>query len=387
MTNRTWIVAIGSIDGRLRTAFLAGIAGIACIALVPGMTGQKVAAQGAISKHELIAEIQRRRAAVANLDVEFSFYAVGEVPAHAIQDDTRRVVLQGNKVRIDRVYRSGGVDDGTSYGLSGSFDGARGWGYQSVNGLAYTQRGGQIPTIETEGSGFFDLMLWYPCSVARGEGLHPNDLLSVLDSPHSMVSDQVDEIDGHLCYVVDVMPADQLVARIWIDPELGYLAVQQEHYTCEVVVVRFRILKTVQVALDVWLPLSGERVTGPNPNVEELSRGLRYEMTVKEDAMGPVLKVNEGVDDGIFDLSRTLPPATSVVDLDTGRRWVASARDYSASADTALASLSGTTRQFGGESSDLRDGAPWGDLRWLALISAAGLAGAGLLLLHQRRTG
>ncbi len=64
-------------------------------------------------------------------------------------------------------------------------------------------------------------MLWYPCSVARGEGLHPNDLLSVLDSPHSMVSDQVDEIDGHLCYVV------------------------------------------------------GERVTGPNPNVEELSRGLR----------------------------------------------------------------------------------------------------------------
>lgn len=388
MTNRT-IIGIGSIPGLLRTAILAGIAGIACIAPGSGVTGQVVPAEGAITKDDLIAEIQRRRAAIENLDVEFAFYAVGERPAHAIQVDTRRVVLRGDKLRIDRTYRFDGVDDGASYSTSGSFDGARGWGYQSVNKLAYTQRDGQIPLIDTEGSGFFDLILWYPCSVARGEGLHVNDLLSVLDSPDSVVSDEFDVIDGFPCYVVDVRPADQLMARIWIDPSLGYLPVRQVYYSGSFVqpVVEFRILETVQVADDVWLPLRGERVTAPRIDREELSRGLRYEMKVKEAALGPLLKVNEGVDNGIFDLSRTLHPATTVIDLDTDKVWITSARDYSASADAALASFSRTTRQFGGESSDLRDEAPWGDPRWLALISAAGLVGAGLLLLHQRRAG
>lgn len=384
MTNRT-IIGIGSIPGLLRTATLAGIAGIVCFAPGSGVTGQVLAAEGVITKNELIAEIQRRRAAIESLDVEFAFYAVGEVPTHALQLDMRSVVLEGDKVRIDRTYRIGGVDGGETYSTSASFDGARGWGYQAVNQIAYTRQDGQIPLIELEGSGFFDLILWYPDSVTRGEGLHVNDLLSMLDSPHSVVSEEFDVIDGFLVYVVELRPADQLIGRIWIDPNRGYLPVRQVYYSGPFPTVELRILETVQFANDVWLPVLGERVTEPNPDREELFRGLWFEMKVKEDARGPLLKVNEGVDNGIFDLSRTFPPRTTAIDLDRNRLWKVSAHDYSASADAALASFSTTTRQFGGESSDLGDEALWGDPLWLALMSAAGLVGAGLLLVHHRR--
>jgi hypothetical protein len=296
-----------------------GIVVLACCAPALGIT-----------KAELIAEIEARRAAIQDLDVQFVFYAVGQVPANAVGRDARRVFLKGNdRIRIDRTYRIGQ----TRFETAASLTGTRGWGHQSVNKRAYTRLGTDIPLIDTEGSGFFDLMMWYPCSVARGEGLCPNDLLSVLDSHDSRVLAGTESINGHSCYVVGVLDAaSEVVARVSIDPARGYLPVEQHYFTTAVgsqarEVVSFTVTEATEVMDGVWLPTAGQRITGALPDVEALSNGLRYTMAVQQDASGLLLHVNKGLDDAVFDLSATLPPETLVADLDTGRQWLASARN------------------------------------------------------------
>jgi hypothetical protein len=340
-----------------------------------------------ITKAELITEIEARRTAIQDLDVRFVFYAVGQVPASAVQRDARRVFLKGtDRIRIDRTYRIGQ----TQYETSASLTGTRGWGYQAVNKQAYTRLGTDIPLIDTEGSGFFDVMMWYPCSVARGEGLNTNDLLSFLDSDDSVVLAQTEIINGHSCHVVQELDSNgQEVARVWIDPAWGYLPVKQNQFsTCTgsppiPILVVLTITQASQVMAGVWLPTAGQRTTSAVPQVEELSNGLQYSMAVQQDASGLLLHVNQGVDDAVFDLSTKLPPTTMVADLDTGQFWVASARNYSAVADAALASLSDSTQLEPGAFNHAPRQRLISNLAWLTLMVSSGLSGAGLLFMRQ----
>lgn len=376
MRNHIWNGAIRSMNGRGPVCFVIAALVLGCCPLALGTT-----------KEELIIEIEARRIAIQDLDVQFVFFAVGQIPGNAVQRDARRVVLEANnKMLIQRAYRIGDTILETTASLTGT----RGWGYQAVNKRAYTRVGADIPLVETEGSGFFDLMMWYPCAIARTGELHPNDLLSVLDSQDSQLLPQPEIINGHACHVVEVLDAaNVVVARVWIDPEVGYLPVMQEYYSLcpapETILVAFEIDNAVEVIDDVWLPVSGERATGVIADVEELSNGLYYRMAVQSDQSGLRLKVNQGVDDSVFDLSTQLPSGTMVADLDNGEVWMASARDYSAAADSSLASVTDFKQRSSDRRDQLRDQNLTGEIGWLALMAAAGLSGAGLQLVRQRR--
>ncbi len=361
---------------RVTAASVVGVLALGCCGTAFGTT-----------KAELIAEIEARRVAIQDLDVDFVFYATGVIPSHAVRHDARRVVLKGDdRILIERVYRIGD----TSYETTASLTGSRGWGHQAVNRLAYTRAGADIPLVTTEGSGFFDLMMWFPCEVARTGDRNPNDLLSVLESEASLVAPQTELIDGHMCHVVEVVGAfDAIVARVWIDPERGFLPVRQVYYDPAAlppaIVLSLAINDAIEVVEDVWLAVSGQRETLPSSDFEELANGLNYTMSVQADASGLRLKVNEGVGDTVFDLSTKLPPRTLVSDLDTGHIAMASARDYSATADSALASLSEFTRAEPELDDLLHPRGPVVSIGWLGLMLGAGVAGAAASFVRVRR--
>ena len=129
----------------------------------------------------------------------------------------------------------------------------------------------------------------------------------------------------------------------------------------------------------------GTRTTAVNRAFSETSRGLCYTMEVEHTALLPSLKVNQGVEDHRFDISATVEAGTTIVDLDSGRQWVAGARNHSATADAALALV--PEAQDHGNAVGFHDGQPGaGNLAWIMIAGTAGLTGAGLGVARSRRS-
>ncbi len=353
--------------------------------------------------HDLRESVAELRSSMTDFSVEFTFEAIHAGGSNAIAMDHRLVAIKNsNMIRMERQYSgfapADGSDGAPSWFVAASYDGEQGCGYQQVNRLAYVRASGEIPLIDTEGSGFFDLMRYYPCSQARGEGIHARDLLSVLDASDATVRSNPEQVDGHACFVVDVgeLSEGHPKESIWIDPERGYLPVVQQVFVNKPdgtagLLLEHRIEQAVELEGGVWVPVRGSRKTfgfGLNPDT---SVATEYEMQVTGNEDGsPLVSMNTGLLDSYFDYSTSLPAGTLVADLDTGDQWVASNSDYAAAADAVLASadISALLPVPHPDSSWIQsvliESTPLRRTSWIILTLSALAIGCGLALRHIR---
>jgi hypothetical protein len=356
-----------------------GLALTASLACPLGVFGQ------VLSIAQLHEEVAISRSGVIDLEVDFTFAAAEALQLGLIADH-RLVLISGDRLWMEREYLLGDGGEPRSFFTGTSIDGQVGWGYQQINRRAYTQATGDLPLIDTEGSGFFDLMMWYPCSQIRGQGPHGMDLLSILASPQARVREQLEELNGSPCHVVDVVNPStaQIGVSIWLDGARGFLPVLQHHDVNDGGLLELEMIETIETAADVWLPVRGERRWSGGPTQPDATT---YSMVVATDAHGLAhAYTNQGLPDDRFDYSTSLPPGTLISNLDTGAFWVATGDDYRSMARAAIASVP-TVRATGASAAapaspptmlPLRN--PW----WIGLVVTCCLVSMSTLLARRR---
>jgi len=352
------------------------------------------------SVEQLRTEVQTIRDSIKDFSVEFQFDAV-KAPSNAVGFDHMLVAVKDHELfRMERHYgtmASDGEEPAKTF-VAASFDGLKGYGYYQVTRMATVRDDGNIPLIDTEGSGYFDMLLYYPCSMARGEGVHRHDLLTKLDSAGATLRAEQQEIEGHLCHVLDLdsLPNGQPKQTIWLDAQRGLLPIQRHVFTRGAdgnaqLLLELRIDEAVQLSEHVWMPTKGVRRTfavgmNPDPTV-----ATEYHMSVRMNADGTLaISLNTGLADSYFNYASELPPGTTVADLEAGTQWMVSSAEYQSGAEAAIASAGvrpakrseGVFTRF---VSDAVTARPWNSAAWVALMACCAGVGAFVTIRQLRR--
>lgn len=289
---------------------------------------------------------------------------------------SRRIVsVQSDQLRVDRYSLNGAL-----YGWS--HDGQASWTYSQRAGYATVQDGVEMDRrVDTNGSGFFDLMRWYPCWDLRGK-THEYDLLEVLSSPRAELREETETIDGHELYVVDLYDAmfgAELSRTLWIDPARGYLPIVQKHYRTNTPggepqeKMVYTITEAEEIGDGVWVPVEGmKEVTGV------AGAASTYSLTVETtDAGAYDAALVETFEAGHFDYSTEVPPGTNIFDVDTDEAWIAKGDNLRATGEAAFASLPKEIRDKFADRSVQGQRAwwipPYDEPAWLAVTVVAGV--------------
>lgn len=294
-----------------------------------------------MSANEIAKRVRHTREQLANLDVTYTFASASPLPANAIAWETRRVVLADRRMLVEREYGSRDSEGVTSIG---GYDGKQFWLYRhSVRQAEISSDAAAMHyAIATEGSGFFDLMRWYPDHATCFGSMHHLDLLALIESPSARIRAEQESIDSRLCIVIDNLDmAGNIIESVWLDPTRSFLPIRQELRSsgeCEVaaepdhagsgnifrdfagrsagapasgqegvVTATFVIDEAREVLPGIWVPVAGRRLT----------ETTRFEMNVQINDAGRHVLTTIGADTAEFNYRRHLPGGTMVFDLDT----------------------------------------------------------------------
>lgn len=130
-----------------------------------------------------------------------------------------------------------------------------------------------------------------------------------------IVRDQVEPIDGHPCYVVEVIPTNRSQhSLVWVDFQRDYRVLRLEKYTDQ----GGKLFENLQVRLDhiklkqiegIWLPVQGNRSYPWSPNA-----GIR---TLVVDVNS--VKLNQGIPEDMFSID--FPKGCIVEDERTQKKY------------------------------------------------------------------
>jgi hypothetical protein len=226
-----------------------------------------------LTLEELIAAVRESRAALSEIDVEYSFNVL-EGPEGAITHNSVHVHYRDGKVIIDHWY---GLNAERLFHRVSGYDGEVRWmwGPNTGGAILFTKTPEQagerrLANVTTEGTGLFDLMRWYPCQQARFGTPHHYDLLVMLKAGHYGVREGFEYLGDSRCIVVDWICQDTVctgATTIWIDPDRGYLPILQRHYGGPRLTMEMRIDEAAEVVPGVWIPTKGTRFVPANPSV------------------------------------------------------------------------------------------------------------------------
>lgn len=283
-----------------------------------------------LTQPQLIQCIEAARGQISDFSVSFRF-DVDAAPANlAFARSHRSIYLKEGRVRVDHEYGQMPQYQGATALLQCAFDGTHYTTYFGhLRRAMRTVR--RSPSINTQGTGFFDMMMWNPS--ASGQGYDDQDLLSVLRSPRSTLRPYLEDVDGHACIVVDERDAgtDSIGFTAWIDVGRGFLPIQQRYLESRNgrPIMDFFIDGAYSALPGLWFPTEGRKINYALVGVPELSQLMEFTLTVDRDAAGnPAIAVNSGIDDSMFNVLSSLPPGTTVAEVDSGERWMVAGKDY-----------------------------------------------------------
>jgi hypothetical protein len=281
------------------------------------------------------------------------------------------------------------------------------------HGLSYARKqriARQLAAIDadvmhTKGTGFFDLMMWFPPIDNQAARVDASDLLAMLADPRAVMQPELALLGDAACHVLDVgRPDGSIAKRIWIDTERGGFPLRHEHFGADgnpVVIYESTSLAEID---GVWVPLQGFKWAPQQdgfPGDEVL-----IDVDVNDEGV-PLVGLNGRIDPDVFEYHDQLPAGTVIVDASSkiveviGRGPLDGKPDATQSTTQpelsaeAMASpdrrlVQPAVTQMHSDPQDHSDAAPpVTDRRWLAfaIIALPGLVAAIVLAVLVRRRG
>lgn len=124
---------------------------------------------------------------------------------------------------------------------------------------------------------------------------------------------------GSACYVVECKQGEGGTRGVfWMSPEYGFRPVKMDYIWPNGEKISYEITEMTEVTDGVWLPVSGRREVH---KIDPLSQSLVLYSVTNLEADPKTMKVNEGLDDRLFDFE--FPEGTKVYDRISNRRYTA----------------------------------------------------------------
>ncbi len=291
---------------------------------------------GSHDRLALLEDVASVRSGIIDIEVECTVSKLAGHPAQ-VQGSSDYVAWAGGMIRVEREHQAPG---GRAAFVAATTDGTNTWQYFALTRTA-VRMASPTEHHEIDGMGFFELMAFFPeipGGINRGQ---ERDLERILDEETTVVHEQLDEVDGAACVVVDAMEGGHVHHRLWLDPSRSYMPRRQEFFfpgTDETVVV-IQIDEFSRVD-GIWLPTRGMRMSPATDRYETGFVPVVHSVSVDRDHAGTLsLAVNSDLAPSLFDYSTELPAGTLVGDRTTGESWIVSGQDFRSSASAALASL------------------------------------------------
>jgi len=291
---------------------------------------------GSHDRLSFLEEVSVVRSGIDDPEVGYTVTRLAGHPAQT-QGSSASVAWAGDMVRVEREHETPG---GRTAFVAATADGTNGWQYFALTRTAVRLA---APTEHHEigGVGLFELMAFFPeipHGVNRGE---ERDLESILGEETRIVHEQLEEVEGAACVVVDAMQGGYVHHRLWLDPDRSSMPRRQEllFSGADETAVVIRVTEFSQVD-GIWLPASAMRTSPATDRYETGFVPVVSSVSVDRDHAGQLsLAVNSTLASSLFDSSTELPPGTLAGDRTTGESWIVSGQDFRSSANAALASL------------------------------------------------
>ncbi|MDD5171326.1 MAG: hypothetical protein PHN75_21100 [Syntrophales bacterium] len=278
-----------------------------------------------LTKGDILAAVESTRSQIQDLTVTFSFNALmGSDENDACWRSHQTITVQGDKTYVDHEYGPLPKLNPGVFHRRAAFNGERSTFYQVNDAMAGVQTSRELET-KTKGYGFFDMMLLDPPK-SESDGVGDQSLLSVLGSENSRLRQDLENVNGCLCYVVDLFnpfnvgsPKPHLT--VWLDPERGFLPVRQTYYLRSgAIIMEFAVEQAIEVGPGLWFAVRGSKKVYNNE--ETGVRKSEHIMEVDGWKEGrPAIAINKGIAADFFDLWKRLPVGTYLYDSDVGEAW------------------------------------------------------------------
>ncbi|UCG49647.1 MAG: hypothetical protein JSU94_07670 [Phycisphaerales bacterium] len=311
------------------------IATLTAIIAVSAAAGASQSREPAVlTKDEMLHGLRAARSGIEDLTVSFSFNFVNPPAGNLHARSHKTISVKGEKTCLDHVYGAARQYDDRSFQTQAAYNGKRSTFHSVDQRKAYVGIK-RMHETDTQGSGFFDIMLLNPPRPeVAAAGNADQNLESLLSAEHSRLRRDMETVDGRACHVVDMIDprSGQRSMTVWIDCERGFLPLRQLYYGGPEradILMELSIEKAVEVREGLWMAVCGRKKTHPLPGVPQLDRP--FEMVLEVDGWRegkPALAVNSGLSDEYFDLWKRLPLGTTLMDLDTELYWTVGGEDF-----------------------------------------------------------
>jgi thiol-disulfide isomerase/thioredoxin len=282
-----------------------------------------------LTKKEILQSVEALRSKIEDLSVSFTFDAVqgGDTPDFVGARMHQTVVTKGDKTYIDYQFGAAPKYQQPLFRREMAFNGERSTVHEVSRGVASVRTTRERET-NTQGRGFFDLMLLNPPR-ANGFGSDDQSLLSLLRSDLSLLREEMESVNGHRCYVLDVTHPSlgKTCMTVWLDADRGLLPIKHVYYfgkDLDLIILEFVIEEAMELDEGLWFAVRGYKRVGPVP-ADSLDPNWALVHEMKADGVEehkPKIAVNTGIGDEFFDLWKRVPTGTRVVDLDVGTERV-----------------------------------------------------------------
>lgn len=294
-----------------------------------------------ISKEDILFAVEALQSRMRDLTVSFSFNASKPPPGSLHARYHMRAVVKGSKTYFDHEYGQHPANEYRTYSTEIAYNGERTTIHDVRSGVASAvmEKAGET---QTQGKGFFDLMLLNPPR-KNYPGRSDQSLISLLKSKYSRLRENIEMVDGHPCYVINLYQpkiaglsqSKRPSMTVWLDRNRGFLPLRSVYYSkpdFEQVVMEFFIEEAVEAGEGLWFAVKGRKKV--NPVHDGIDTG-EYVLEVDgwQDS-NPAIAVNTGVKDEFFDLWKHLPPGTELWDKDADITWTVGGMDFEAAAET-----------------------------------------------------
>ncbi len=170
---------------------------------------------------------------------------------------------------------------------------------------------------------FFTFNLSCPAEPGQ-DGRGDESLESLLAGERAVVRPALENLDGHLCHVIDLVESEGAPPRmtVWLDHARGFVPLRQEYRTAEgALLIEYQATEVAQASQGHWFVIDGIKRSHPVVSIEDLPDVHEWRMQVVLDGESRVLRVNAGIEDSVFSLWQSLPPGTRVGDERTGTTY------------------------------------------------------------------
>ena len=252
-------------------------------------------------------------------------------PTNLFYRSEMSVQLKGGKVAYRHIYSAAPETGGNLFIRQIAFNGRHTMTYGRPPGAAVSPG----PTRETslKGMGFFDLMLWNRPEGAEGAG----DMGPRGDAAVAPGQPAVGDGGGSRtpCRVVDVKwpRSEKTLVTLWLDPARGFLPLRHVWFNgpdFEKVLMEFDVEEAVEIPPGVWCTTVGRKLLHPDGS-KFIKQECEWRMVVDRGPdRQPKIRLNGGIDDGVFEPWRTLPPGTWLIDDRTRKAVAVDGADYDA---------------------------------------------------------